>query len=346
MKRVIVFILVIVTLLLSSGCGQDTKLDEKLIIEGIGIDISNGNYYISIQAMNTQQSEAANSNGIVIGATGQTILDAMTNAVQKTGKSLLYSQNLFIILSEKACKNSLTDPLNFFIRYFQSRSSVDVFISKVPAQDIMSAESAQSIELLVNAEERSGRVIRSSLINIISAERNTTSDPRIPVLTLEKKKNITNVTTDGTAVFSKNKFAGYLNNDETLGALFILGKANNAATVCNGMSCYIDNSKSKVSVSVINGKITYTIDVNAQCNAFDTKKTIYDYDVRNAFQNRIYNLITEAINKSVGDYSADIFEFGKLLLQKEPAKYNSISNFSDALKNASFDISVKVKPVA
>lgn len=123
--------------LLLGGCTQNQQLHQKLIIQGVGIEKEEKNYKVIVQALDFQNPLNENEpNTKVIETEGETVTEALDNISKQTSLTAVYSQNLMLILGEKAAKFGVNDFIDFFIRHCETRPKVKICISKT-AFDIL-----------------------------------------------------------------------------------------------------------------------------------------------------------------------------------------------------------------
>ena len=99
-----------------SGCTNVSGLDEQLIINAIGIDKNEDIYELTVQALNidnSSQEEADEaSQSLNVTATGNTLLEAINSIQNQTGKKLLYSHALILVIGNETAKIGVNNIIN------------------------------------------------------------------------------------------------------------------------------------------------------------------------------------------------------------------------------------------
>ncbi len=365
MKLKFISLFFVIGLLFISGCSGAKQIHERLLVQGIGVDKKDAVYTVTTQIFNTQggpdMGEEKNS-ASVITADGRSVLDALTNITRITGKEPLYSQNLLVVIGEEAAKEGVSDIMDFFIRHYEARPSVDVFISKSEAKQTMNSKNgeqlimAKEIAQLAKSEDLSSAVMPSNVLKFVSDLQSRKADPRAVSLLKREGDNGEEIIADGTAVFDGGKLSGYLDADQTRGALLIDGRVKNATEVLalegvGNVTYTIVDSSSKIDVALSNGSPSFFISVSADANVYEieqnkTEKLPNSYFevMQEALQTKLKQLAEESIQKSVLEYKSDIFNFGRILFNKEPEYFKSIEdNWKEILQTSKYQVDVKVK---
>ena len=146
MKKGMAFLAAILLLLTLTGCknGGDSgrEIRDRLIVQGIGVDRDGDGYRLTLQAFNTAVA-GGQDNGMsgnvtkVYETSGATIADAMRNITLTAGRRPLYSHNWIIVFGEDVAREGLNETLDFFVRDYATRSTVDLAIARGKAADII-----------------------------------------------------------------------------------------------------------------------------------------------------------------------------------------------------------------
>lgn len=141
-------------LLLLFGCsaGNTTEINDRLIIEAIGIDITGkDDFRITVQALDSISSgsgdTSANGDNITRSYCfyGDTVADAISEISAKTGLIPLFSQMRIILLGEKVVREKLNEALDYFIRENTARNDVLIAAASGEAKDITDADLGSNI---------------------------------------------------------------------------------------------------------------------------------------------------------------------------------------------------------
>lgn len=362
MTRKIISILLCAALTLLTGCTKTSQLHERLIVQGIGVDLVEGQYVVTMQVFDAVNSgNGEEDEALVVSAQGKSVLDAFTNITLQTGKEPLYSQNMVVIIGEDTAKQGINKVMDFFIRYYEARPEVDIFVVKDTAFKLLRSKGengkllkSQDISTLAGSGALNASVVQSTIRQVVSMLQNKTADPHMIALKMTERKDGAVVSVDGTAVFDGDVLTGYLGLEETQGAMMVLGKTVNGTQVLEipdvgNVTYAVSGIESKIKVSVEDDKPVYDIAVNVTANLFEIDHSIRDklpadaFDVMQAaLEQRVKQLCLQAIKTTVMDYRCDVFHLGNRLWKQQPDYYRRVSDqWKQIMTTSQFRITVK-----
>ena len=203
------FSFIIVFSILLSGCTGGKQLHERLIVQGLGVDKENNLYNVTVQFLTADNSgEEMGENYETISLKGDSIIDAISKVSNITGKEPMYSQNLILILGEEVARDGISKVIDFFIRHYECRPTVTVFIAKENASKILTLEGANGIMTapkiseMSDAQRLNSNIIFSNVLDVVNCLYNNISDPKIACINID---NGDLVIAYSTAVFNEDK---------------------------------------------------------------------------------------------------------------------------------------------
>ena len=146
MRRASIIFLALILAIFAFNDEEIYKKDirNRLVIQGIGIDIEKDNSYkVTLQAIDTNSSAAASSDGAsqpplqVYTVKGNSIYTAIKTVVESEGKTPLYSQNRIIILGKSITEENMDNVIDFFVRDVENSSSVYIAAAEKNASEIL-----------------------------------------------------------------------------------------------------------------------------------------------------------------------------------------------------------------
>ena len=111
MKKLIVIICICFCICVPQGC-TSKELNERMVIQGMGIDYIDDSYSVTVMYMNTDATDQSKPFKTLTG-NGRTITEAVTNIVSENGLEPLYSHNSFILLGNSLCNFGVSEALGF-----------------------------------------------------------------------------------------------------------------------------------------------------------------------------------------------------------------------------------------
>lgn len=118
-----VFSLVLISLICLSSFSScekaGTELADLMIIQGIGVDYEKGNYNVSVEILNNEQSGSPSGDSSsenktkIYSIKGETVADALRLLTTKSGNLPLFAHNRVIVINENLNEQSVSDALEF-----------------------------------------------------------------------------------------------------------------------------------------------------------------------------------------------------------------------------------------
>ncbi len=347
-KKYIAILIFSIICLAFTSC--TTELYEKNMIKAVGIDKGEDGYEITVRyyPLDSDLSEEKNAS-----AQGASVYEALNKLTLTTGKEQMYSKTSFIIIEDEVAKEGIDDVIDFFIRYFRSRPTVNVYISTPSASEILNTEidgkliPSDMINSYTENPENVGKTVSSTIMELISENLGANENSILPLL--DK--------TDGEIICSRSlalkdyKTVLELSEEETKGFLmsageYIKGSMDVSDTNDNKISVelYVNSSTLK-SVSVGDN---LELDLNVFAEIAVVSVPLLDIDlsyneIEEAVNVEIQNLIKSTIDKSHKN-NVDILDLSYYLYMNETDYYRENSeNLMDELKTAKININVQSK---
>lgn len=281
MRRASIIFLTIILAVFAFNEEEIYKKDirNRLVIQGIGIDIENDNSYtVTLQAIDTNASAAASSDGAsqpplqVYKVKGDSIYTAIKTVVESEGKTPLYSQNRIIILGKSITEENMDNVIDFFVRDVENSSSVYVAAAEKTAAEILETKkgneyvSARNLKNSIDAYEYDARICATSLYELINRYNSASKDFAMPLLSVKEQNKEKDVEISGTAIFNNKRYREVVSKDDTIYINILYNEVYNTALSYSmedntRISLNVVKSKTKREVSLENGKPTFKIKV-------------------------------------------------------------------------------------
>lgn len=344
---------IILTMLISSsiltGCYEISEIENVGMILAMGFDLSKDNYYkVSVQIYNSD-SELNNNvkTSQVFSSEGDTIFEAINNLNRIEGKKFNYSHIQYIVIGENLARKGINPSIDFTLRFNEMRPDIPIFISRINAEDILNFKtatdsiSAFSVRQLINTERKSGYTVFTTNLDYIKSSNYGAENTVFGVIDIHKSyesKEKGTYELVGSAVFRKDKLVDYLSPKETRGLNWIKGGITSGNISVNypsynKISAEIIKSSSKNVVSIDNGKITSTIDLNVKSNIIgmvgdiDTNTNPYLIEIiQNREDEEICKEALMVVNRAKKNLGLDIFGIGEIIYRKYPRRWKTIEN--------------------
>ncbi len=368
-KRYSLLILIIITsLVVLTGCWNYHDIEKYSIVSGFAIDknIQENNYLVTVEIIDFEMSgKEAKQVSKLVSSEGSTILDAIRNIINATGKKLYWAHSNIVIISEEIAREGISAVLDLIFRDAEMREEMYVLISKGNmAQEILEHESVKSelhsaeIKQMLQGQDRLAKAPSIKVYEFVEDVEQEGLSAVLPAIIIEKneQKYIPRIT--GTAIFKSDKLIGFLDDNETKSLLFVKNKVNKgvlnlyerSASKMDNVSLEILRAKTKLKPEFSNGKLTIKIEIKPEVSIAEIENSL-DYvkeenmdklkkDAEELLKSSVENLI----KKVQDNYSTDIFGFGMYIKADMPSVWKEIkSDWDNLFKKINVNVNVDIK---
>ena len=366
-KIISVFALV----LFFGGCNtQNSKLELKnrLIVQGIGIDKSDGMLSVSVQALNTDVSSNSASSGApeevvkCYSVSGRSVSEAISKLSDITGSDPLISQNRIVVFGHEFAEDGIADYLDDFVRTTENRITVYVAVADGKADDIIFSSLGENIiparraEQIIRSSDFNANVVSTRAFELINAFSDGTASATLPVLKCVKDGENDVLEVSATALFKDEKLICEKDDEIATGILWAndrIGKGEISFEGANGVNitANIIKSGTKIKTEIRDGKPCFDIKIKCSLDLSEVNKSVFEImeiddinEVGEYAERAIENYVENSINECIMKESADVFGFGRRLKRTCPSFYKSnVSDWSEMMKNCEYNTQVDVK---
>ena len=370
MRRASIILLAIILAIFAFNDEEIYKKDirNRLVIQGIGIDIEKDNSYkVTLQAIDTNSSAAASSDGAsqpplqVYTVKGDSIYTAIKTVTESEGKTPLYSQNRIIILGKSITEENMDNVIDFFVRDVENSSSVYVAAAEKTAAEILQTKngneyvSARNLKNSIDSYEYDARIFATSLYELISRYNSASKDFAMPLLSVKEQNGEKNVEISGTAVFNNTKYREKISKDDTIYLNIINNEVYNTALSYSmedntRISLNVVKSKTKRTVSLRNGKPTFKImvtmnadisEISGGVSSLMKNSDIEEFKKRGEeyVEKQVKNVISTLHNR----YESDASGLARLLYICEQDFYRkNEKKIDEVMKNSIYEIECEI----
>lgn len=362
-------IILIIFILLTSGCWNYRELNNSAIATAMSIDYSNNEYEVSLLFATGKTKEETKSEITIQSAKGKTIYEAIKNISLSTPKDIYISHLSLVIISSDIAKNGLNKVFDYLLREPQSHQNFDILIAKEDsAKNILSVinpladyPSQNIVSTIKITEQTQARITNSSFNKFISKILDKGINPVSNSITLigdnkvgSKKEQQENSTTeahtklDTLGIFKEDKLITWANNEESIGINMLLGdidslyltipcinnKDNNIVITTSNYKIKNITSKKKIDVVI---KLDGTL--NEVCCGIDLEnKEVIEYIKKETIK-KLKSYTYKAIRKA-RNYETDIFGYGNLIYKKYPRYYKKINNWDKEFLKLDINVNI------
>jgi spore germination protein KC len=370
MKRIIPLLLIV---LLLTGCRNSSDINERVIVQGIGIDRgSTKKYLVTVQALNKDTYSGIGGTKVPENLVenyfleGDSVAEALAVLPQRAGKKPLYTHTRIVVIGNDTAKDGLNDIIDFFAR--DSSCSARMFLAVCDGEasrllsDTEDKESIPSVEMenAVKSSRMSLNTLSVHIYEFLKMFREETTNPYLPLLrSLKKDEETEGIDCNGVAVFEGDREIYEMGRDETA-ALKLLSNNVREGTY----SVLIDeNTCASFNIYKYAIKKAFRIDENGRPVIMINIKCIFDNVEYASPDNRPVNertisemqsLLREKLEKQLSDFlevnlkekNTDCARMGRVVLMCDSDYYKQLTGkeenrFSDFVFDVRADVTVR-----
>ena len=362
------FALIILIIILFSGCRNGKDINERVIVQGIGIDSSDNGVTVTVQVLNTDTYSGIGGTKVpkelVVNYTlnGKTVGNALSTLSEKSGKEPLFTHTRVVVIGKGYLNKSIDGLLDFFSRDSSCRANLHLAVCKGQASELftktMQDENIPSvmIENVLKSSKFSSDTVDIRIYEFLKMTREKTTNPFLPVLELKSNESDYTVNITGTAVFGNNMFLSVMNREQTSYLKLLTNRINEG-------SYYFDDGKTKASFDC------YKTKTDIKAETLETGKTVFNISVKlvldnieyisendsfldkneiDELENSIGKSVSESlysfIRESVSEKNVDCIRFGRVYILDNRLSVNETDkNWSGILNEAEYNVNVKVR---
>lgn len=369
-------ILILISVLLLTGCWNYKELNEIAIATGIAIDYKDDKYEITTLISNVQKQEGNSKEGeaqvSAYSGKGKTITEALKEIDEKIPKKLYLKHTGVLVISEAVSKKGVMEILDYLVRDPNSPSRFFILLSrdkdaKTVLKILSPLESfpSENIALMLKTTaELQGTAIDIPYSDFLKAFLEKGKNPIMTSITVigdeEKGKSDKNTKESEplaypqistTAIFKDDKLVDYVNQSESLGINIINDDINklNIQIPCEENYIVISLSKLKTKTDISkNYNVNIEIEGSgyiseANCNIdLNSQKNIEKIETE--AEQKIKKMVNQTL-KTVQGHKSDVFGFGNQYYKHYSNEWEKISEKWDDEIFPSLDFNIKTNIV-
>lgn len=132
------------------GCLNSIKLGEQALVQAVSIDLIEKKIRVGLQIFSPTNDSGSSvtpspDNALIIEGVGDTLTQAVENAMLKQGKKIFLGHNRIVIVGKELAQQGMLQTLKYFSTNPMSRKNVSIAIADGKAIDLVKAKLAQGI---------------------------------------------------------------------------------------------------------------------------------------------------------------------------------------------------------
>jgi spore germination protein KC len=339
------------TLIFLSGCWNRVEINDIAIVTAIGLDLVNDDKLrLTLQVALPSKLVTGGTGGsggkstIVISETGATVSEAYRNIQGKLPRRIFFSQSRILLIGEGLAKKGVFHIVDFHTRYSEPRINSFIMFTKGKASTIINSmpkfENISAEETRELAKMSVGlKVYVRDFLNMLLTEG---LEPFASQFTLEplevytKNKSGETQAVNGVAVFKGDKLAGWMDEGETRGLLWLRNEIKEGVITIkipeeNGggnISMEIVRAETNIVPNLKGGEIKLDVDVVTELSVIenDSKLNLIETkaikEIQKYAEEEIRNRVELVVEKAQKEFGSDILGFGQSIYKKYPKVWN------------------------
>jgi Ger(x)C family germination protein len=341
LKIAVFLVMLIFAVLTISGCWDMVDIDRRFFVGNIGIDKAPVEGKIKVEftmpivrKISGEGGQGGGGGGSTI-ASVSTLADSIHSAARymshRLSRRLFFEHTRVILIGEEAARDGIEGVVNFLSRNTEVNRRGRIMVVKGKAEDALKAKNEYETLLALyisNIFENwnfCSRFVEITIDDFLKKAYTTKGNVLLPRLTPGK----TDVSIGGAAVVKKYKLVGWLDEDETLGVNFVLGKVRGGDLTFKkpGMDYPVVMSivqistkmelieagtypKFKITPEILADIVETPVDMKIDESAL--KKLEKD------LEGKVNKIILKGVKKVQKEFQVDVLGFGEYLYKYKP----------------------------
>lgn len=335
-----------------TACTFGSDISKRMLIQGIGIDTTENGYLVSVHYLRAGEKVTTD----LMQSQGKTVYEALQNLTLQTGLIPSYSHNAMVVFGKECAQNGLSEVFDFFIRYHETRPTVQLFVAEDRAETLFQLKSGDWYALATQLKSFSetGGVTNKFVNSTVLEVMNQMSAEYYAFAIPELKAVDGHAQLGNTAYFRDDRLIGYLDREQTRGYLAVAHSIQNSAIVIDvqdigTVGLTIEKTSRNVKAEIIDGVPHVQIDVT--CKAYLSE---INHDIRKKLSVAVYQQFEDELNRKVRSQieqaieqaliqdHTDIFYFATALQQQQTAYWKAHKNtWEDDMVKIQYTVNVQ-----
>ncbi|BFT72218.1 Ger(x)C family spore germination protein [Paenibacillus sp. P36] len=354
---------IILCLLMLTGCWSRRELNELLIVLGVGIDWEDGEYLISFQVVNPSEISAQKKGGdrppsTLFQGRGKTMFEAARSLTAEAPRKVYMGHLQLYVISEKLARKGIKEFIDNSFRDNELRMDFNIVVARgtkaenilklyTPLEKLSSHSMKQSLETSQKNWAPTAAITLDETLNKLSNPGyelaltgiQIIGDPQIG----ESKHNVESFLPpsrfrySGIAAFKEDKLIGWLDQQESKGYTDITDNLDSTSieVACGEhkyMGIEVTSSDTKLKTKIQNGLPEVNVQVRVEANIVD--RPCIDVDLMDPATmkhleeetKKIVQSNMEATVAHAKQIKSDIIGFGNQVGKEHPAYWEQVKD--------------------
>ncbi len=293
---------------------------------------------------------------------GSNLLETLRSAIHITNRRLYVAQNQVLIISKEIAGQGIAKYLDYFFRDHETRYDVSLIISDGKAGDILNVAShleslpAQDLSKLIERQVDDAHAPQCTMFSFVKDYKIPYKSMLVPIVRIvqpeDSEEQSPFLYVAGSAVFKDDKMVAQLDENQTRGALWILGQVQNGVIA-------LDYEGENVAIEILDGsgdfrakytdgkiKVKASVKMTGVLGELQGSRTV-DPSVMDGLKKACANAIGDKIRsafREIQKNKADVLGIAESFYRYHYNTWKTIADEFDTLyENADFEVEVETE---
>lgn len=336
----VVLIFNIANAFILTSCWNYKETDNLTLVRGFSVDrVEDGNFFISIETADMHQAGTeGKGKAAIIESEGESMFDAVRNAVLVNVPRLYWAHSTAVILSQQVAQEGFLKVLDFLIRDAETRLDIHPFVYRgeyakeifntTPISAVMVSEELKD---MLHGQKFTSKTLLVQIYEVIERLEGEGISVVMPAVCVTEVNGAKTIKLCGLAIFKGDKLVGFLDEDETKYFCFATDEVDGGLLVVDAEH---EGKKGKITLEILNSdtrfKARYKDDEISIQIRIRVRTSMNDVQIEEfpSTDNAINDLKRQAneqlkkdienLIKKVQEINSDIFGFGSLVKKQLP----------------------------
>jgi len=380
-RKARISIVIAISILLNiclTGCWNSREINSLAFMTSMGFDKSEKGIKLTIQVFNPRaiaSSRAVNEPSVIVFTDeGKDTIEMIRRTITQSSRKLNGTHLQTVIFGEEFAKDGISEVLDFLSREHQFRTHIYFLVAKgISANEVLTTltdmDPIPSTKLF-NALKAADQVwAGTKTVETIDLVNSIIADGDNPVLSgvelngqhedndsIDELKEAESdpLRIKGLAVFERDKFVGWLDENESKGYKYIIGDVPGSMAYVESqetgkITLEVIGTKSKYTATMENGKPSIIVDIEVKTNietvsnGFDITKEENIKKIEKMGEEKLKTNAKKSIYKAQKVLVSDIFGFGEQVHRTFPKEWPKMKDdWNSRFKDLPIKINTKV----
>lgn len=358
MKYVFRLLLPVTLLLLLSGCWSYSELNERTIIAGAAVDLTeSGEILLTAETVEFSEGDSPSVKAEILTGKGRSIAEAVYDIMNQSGKELYWYQATLLVIDNKYAEKGIRELLDYILNVNEMRLTLKLAVSRLEtAAEVFELECHGSniksfaIDSIIKEQSGLGKTVSSDAYYIINRMLEPGAEFALSQILSDVSQKSATVDIAGCGVFKDDKLAGWLDDEETVFVQLLSGNVQKAEFdfILEGSRVAVNASdwKIKTRPTIAGGKAETDVEINAEYEILvidgdlDVNETA-DTEKISAALGRFVESHLKDMVEHLQALSCDALGWGNLVWQSNPEGYNGLASWYDIFSDMDTRLTMK-----